>query len=187
MHHTHQLDVDQPTPVWQPLLPHGRLFTDNPCVVADEVNATESLDRLVGQGVNVGGLTHVGPHPDCPARVPRQRVDCRRNRILTHVGDHHVHAAPHQDGGQGEADAAGASGHHGDLSRFDLHGYGTSTGTSVYCGVKSSREKVKPLPLNSLRHDTPVASCTLQRNPAAARILLNGRTFAGSGSSVNSG
>jgi hypothetical protein len=45
---------------------------------------------------------------------------------------------------------------------------------------------VKPLPVNSLRQDTP-DSCTLQRNPAAAKILLNGSVFAGPGSSRNSG
>src|ERR1700738_107935 len=44
-------------------------------------------------------------------------------------------------------------------------------GTGVYCGTYPVAENVKPFRVISFRHDTP-ASCTLQRNPAAANVLL---------------
>ncbi len=42
-------------------------------------------------------------------------------------------------------------------------------GKRVYVGANAAPEKMNPRPDSSLRHDTP-ASCTLQWNPAAARI-----------------
>ncbi len=51
-------------------------------------------------------------------------------------------------------------------------------GTSVYCQLAPPVvEKVKPLPVCSLMHEMPVCCEMLQRNPAAARILLNGNVF----------
>ena len=50
---------------------------------------------------------------------------------------------------------------------------------------------MKPLPESSERHEIPVASWTLQRKPATARIRLNGSTGGsvtdGAGSAANCG
>jgi hypothetical protein len=64
VHDTHELDVDQPTPILQPLLPHGRLLTHHTRVVADEVDAAEPFDGLVGERV------HIGVHTDNSAGLP---------------------------------------------------------------------------------------------------------------------
>ncbi len=119
--HAHQLDVDQPPPRLGPLLPRRRLFTHHPGVVADEIDATEPLDGRVGQRVQVGVDADVGPHSGRMPWLAGQRVDSDGDRVLADVGDHHVHAALHQRVGYREADAAGAAGHHGDLSRLDPH------------------------------------------------------------------
>src|ERR1700731_4422142 len=44
-------------------------------------------------------------------------------------------------------------------------------GTGVYCGTYPVAENVKPFRVISFRHDTPT-SCTLQRKPATANVLL---------------
>ena len=119
--HTHQLDVDQPAPRRGPLFPRRRLFTHHPGVVADEIDAAESFDGRVGQRVQVGLDADVGPHSGRMAGLAGQRVDSGGDRVFADVGDHHVHAATHQRVGYREADAAGAAGHHGDLSRLDPH------------------------------------------------------------------
>jgi hypothetical protein len=47
--------------------------------------------------------------------------------------------------------------------------------------MNPSALNVKPAPLSSLRHDTPVASWTLHRNRATTSVRLNGSTVADAG------
>ena len=118
---THQLDVDQPPPRPWSLFPRRRLFTHHPGVVADEIDAAEPFDGLVGECVQIGVDADISPHPGRMPGLTGQRVDGYGDRVLADVGDHHIDAAPHQRVGYREADAAGAAGHYGDLSRIDPH------------------------------------------------------------------
>ena len=119
--HAHQLDVDQPPPRAGSLLPRRRVLTHHPGVVTDEIDAAEPFYGLVGECVKVGLDAHVDPDSSRVSTPACERVDGNGNRVLADIGDHHVHAAPHQRVGEREADAAGAAGHDRDLSRLDLH------------------------------------------------------------------
>ena len=99
----------------------GACLAHHPGVVTDEIDAAEPFDGLVGECVKVGLDAHVGPDSGRVSGPACQRVDGNGNRVLADIGDHHVHAAPHQRVGEREADAAGAAGHDRDLSRLDLH------------------------------------------------------------------
>src|SRR5262245_26533681 len=137
--HTHQLDVDQPSPGIGPLLPYRGLLAHHAGVVAHQIHPTEALHRRVGNRVQVGVETDVRAHARHSPRPAGERVDGDRDRVLTDVGDHHVDAALDELIGKSEADAAGSAGHHGGLPRLDLHAaspfYPALAGTSVYWGV----------------------------------------------------
>ena len=103
------------------LFPRRRLLTHHPGVVADEIDAAEPFDGLVGECVQIGVDADISPHPGRMSGLTGQGVDGYGDRVLADVGDHHIDAAPHELVGYREADAAGAAGHYGDLSRIDPH------------------------------------------------------------------
>lgn len=116
------VDGEGPFPVIGLVLPHPALGAGADArVVAEHVHGAEGLVGGVGQrdhGVAVADVDHPGEHL---GPVRDEFAGGLAQGALLDVGEDHLHSLGGKAAGHGEADAAGGSGDHGHLSRFEPH------------------------------------------------------------------
>ena len=93
----------------------------DPCVVADDVNASELRHRCGEQGLYGLNLAHVGGDGECLHTVCTDLCLGDGEGTFLHIGEDDVHSLLGEGFGKGETDATRSSGDDGNLSTFEFH------------------------------------------------------------------
>ena len=105
------VDVERPTPIIHLVLPERPFRTGADAgVVAEQMDGAEPLERGIAKLLHRGEIGDVAAHPDDVESFGLELAHRLGERVVIHVGQHHLHTLAGESFAHGPTDASGTTG-----------------------------------------------------------------------------